>query len=118
MASVFHKAKETAPSDCRIRPIGSFRLLNPGDELELRRVGDVVKVFAFGEYVSDLSIPDTSQIHILIRDKIPFDAYLGGRDLDYIYNDNIDFASLIIFYKIEGLSPTKVNLDSSRKLGA
>ncbi len=91
-----------------IKRVKTFRLLNPGDELEIRAVGNKFKVFAFGEYMNDLIIPESSHIPRLFKDKIPFETYLGGRDLDYIYNDEIDFASIIIFYKIDGVPPTKV----------
>ncbi|MFG6385471.1 MAG: hypothetical protein K1V80_03195 [Muribaculaceae bacterium] len=91
-----------------IKRVKTFRLLNPGDELEIRAVGNKFKVFAFGEYMNDLIIPKSSHIPRLFKDKIPFETYLGGRDLDYIYNDEIDFASIIIFYKIDGVPPTKV----------
>lgn len=90
--------------------VKNFRLLDPGDEIEVRSDGENFRIYAFNEYVSDLIIPESSLIPDLFKNKIPFDAYLGGRDLHYIHNDRIDFASLILFYRIDGILPTKVNL--------
>lgn len=90
--------------------VKTFRLLDPGDEIELCAVGDDFKVYAFGEYMSDLIIPENSHIPQLFKNKISFDAYLDGRDLSFANNDQMDLASLIIFFKIDGVPPTKVNL--------
>jgi len=90
--------------------VKNFRLLDPGDEIEVRSDGENFKLYAFDEYVTDLIIPESSHIPDLFKNKIPFDAYLGGRDLNFIHNDQMDFASLIFFYKIDGVPPTKVNL--------
>lgn len=94
---------------CKKR-VKKVRLLDPGDEIEIRAVRDDLKVYAFGEYMSDLIIPESSNIPRLFKEKVPFEAYLGGRDLNFINNEQIDFASIIIFYKLDGVSPTKVNL--------
>ena len=91
-----------------IKRVKTFRLLNPGDELEIRAVGNKFKVFAFGEYMNDLIIPKSSHIPRLFKDKIPFETYLGGRDLDYIYNDEIDLLQLSYFTKLMEYHQPKV----------
>ena len=56
-------------------------------------------------------IPDKrSNIYRLFDENIPYEAYLGGRDSAYLSDDDADFCSIIIFYKIDGIPPTKVNL--------
>ena len=56
-----------------IKRVKTFRLLNPGDELEIRAVGNKFKVFAFGEYMNDLIIrnrpiyPGCSRIKFLLK---------------------------------------------------
>lgn len=90
--------------------VETFRLIKPGDELEIRCEEDSFKVYAFGEFVSDLIIPNSSYLPELKKNEIHFEAYLGGRDLNFINNEHIDFASLILFYKMDGVTPTKVNL--------
>ena len=40
----------------------------------------------------------------------PFEAYLGGRDINLINVPVLDVCSIIFFYKLPGIPPTKVNL--------
>lgn len=92
------------------RRVKNFRLIDLGDELDIRCVDGDYKVYVFGEFVSDLIIPESSYLPKLFKDKIPFEAFLGGRDLNLLNNEQIDVASLILFYRINGVAPTKVNL--------
>lgn len=87
-----------------------------GDRVELRRHDGVIKIYGFYHgtdltfYINDLlMIPDTSLLPKLFDENIPFEAYLGGRDVYCSSNDMI-FLSIIVFYHVEGIPPTKVNL--------
>lgn len=95
------------------RKVETFRLLSQGDKVELRLkkgCSACVDVMAFGEYITDF-IPDLgSNLLRLLKEKRQFDAYLGGRDLAFSYDDTCDFCSVIIFFKLDGVPPTHVNL--------
>ncbi len=92
------------------RRVETFRLLSPGRRVELRMKKDEIKVFSFGEYIAELITPADSNLPRLFNEHIHFDAYLGGRDMTFLYSDTYDSCSIIIFYKIDGIPPTKVNL--------
>lgn len=93
------------------RNVETFRIFSPGRKLELKKSDNMFyDVLAYGKPVADIYTPAPSNLPKLFDKNIPFDAYLGGRNLDYIYNDEIDFASIIIFYKIGEVPPTKVIL--------
>lgn len=92
------------------RRVSVFRLLGPGDEVDMKKTRDGIKVFAFGEYMADVVEPATSHLSELFDKGGPFDAYLGGRDRAYIYDDGCDFCSVMIFYKLPGVPPANVNL--------
>lgn len=90
--------------------------MTPGDRVELRRHDGVIKVYGFYHgtdltfYINDLlMIPATSLLPKLFDEDITFEAYLGGRDV-YSSSKDMAFLSIIVFYHIEGISPTKVNL--------
>ena len=90
--------------------VKTFRLLNPGNEVELRLHDDDIKILAFGEYITDLLILKESHLQEVMKHGLPFHAYLGGRDPEYRYNDDFDLGNVIVFYKIEGLPPTQVTI--------
>lgn len=92
------------------RHVSTFRLLSPGREVELRAYNDDIKVFAYGQYVCELIPRVGSNVPRLFAEKIPFEAYLGGRDMAFLDNDSLDLCSIIIFYKLDGVPPTKVDL--------
>lgn len=92
------------------RRVDTFRLLSPGSKVDLRMKKGDIKVFVFGEYISELITPATSYLPRLFEEDIPFDAYLGGRDRAFLYDNTIDICSIIVFYKLDGVPPTQVNL--------
>lgn len=95
------------------RKVETFRLLNPGEEVTLRKyrnTNGIYKVFAFDEYVADIIVTGSSRLPQLFQQKIPFYAYLGGRDRAFRFRDDYDSCSIIVFYKMDGVPPTKVNL--------
>lgn len=92
------------------RQVEIFRRVSPGERVELARKKGKINVYAFGEYIGELLIPADSNLLRLFDKKIPFEAYLGGRDRSLIYESNFDACSIIVFYKLDGVLPTKVNL--------
>lgn len=90
--------------------VETFRLISPGHSVELRMKDGDIKVFLFGEYIAELLLPTDSHLQQILAESIPFDAYLGGRDLAFMYDDAYDSCSIIVFYKLKGVPPTKVNL--------
>ena len=92
------------------KKVETFRLLSPGREVDLIMKNGYIKVFAYGEFIADLITPETSLVPKLFQQGIHFDAYLGGRDRAFLYDDGYDSCSIIIFYKMDGIPPTKVNV--------
>jgi len=88
--------------------VDDFRLLKPGHEIELRMGRGGIRVYAFGKFMADVLEPAESNLPRLFKETIPFDAYLGGRNRTY--EDDYDSCSIIVFYKIDGVPPTKVIL--------
>lgn len=84
--------------------------LKPGDYVELRYKNGEVAVYNDDMFMGTLLCPDNSHVPALLKSNCYVDAYLGGRDLAQFYSDN-DFCSIIAFYKIPGVPPTKVNLE-------
>ncbi len=94
-----------------LKEVAACRKLNPGDKVDIRLVADEVKVYAGGEYIGWLYPKSDSRLMQLLKEGVGFSAFLGGRDQDNLWNQEIDFCSLIIFYKLPGVPPTKVNLE-------
>lgn len=74
------------------RRVRTFRILSPGHKVELRMKKGDIKVFAYGEYVADLIPSPDSNLPRLLGEQIPFEAYLGGRDMCFMYNEEYDGA--------------------------
>lgn len=92
------------------RRVETFRLLSPGRKVELRMKNGDIKVFAYGEYISELIVSPDSSLPRLFNENITFDAYLGGRDQVFMYDNTYDSCAIIVFYKIDGIPPTEVNV--------
>ena len=92
------------------RRLSSFRCVWPGSPVELRMIRGDIKLFALGEYVAHPIVPNSSNLPRLFEENIPFEAYLGGRDLAFMTDEEYDSCSIIVFYKLPGVPPTKVNL--------
>lgn len=89
-----------------------FRKVRPGDPVEIRRHNGLFKVYVENRYVSDIYAGEQSLLPRIFDENIPFEAFLGGRDMQSAYRDTErDFCSIIIFYRIPGVQPTKVNLE-------
>lgn len=88
-----------------------FRKVRPGDPVEIRRYKGWFKVFVENRYVAELYAGEQSLLPRIFDENIPFEAFLGGRDMQSAYRDTErDFCSIIIFYRIPGVPPTKVTL--------
>lgn len=92
------------------RRVETFRLLTPGKRVELKMKKGDIKVFAYGEYIAELIPPVGSNLERLFEEEVRFDAYLGGRDRVFLNSETYDSCSIIVFYKLDGVPPTKVNL--------
>lgn len=86
----------------------SSRLV-PGDRVYLEERNNSVEVLAGDIVISNAELPKDSNIPRVLSSGIPFDAYLGGRDVLHSSED-ADFCSVIVFYKIDGVPPTKIEM--------
>lgn len=91
--------------------VNSFRQVKHGNEVKLVLSRNNVNLYAHGRFMCTLILPVTSMIPQLLKENAHIEAYLGGRDMQHSYNEDADFASIIVFYKVEGLPPTKVILN-------
>ena len=87
------------------------KLLAVGTRLNIKREGDKYVIWVHHEPLAELLMPDASLLPRVIEEKHPVDVYLGGRDTTNC-NENFDACSLIAFYKLAGVPPTKVSLES------
>ncbi|MDE6006490.1 MAG: hypothetical protein K2G67_02935 [Muribaculaceae bacterium] len=84
-----------------------FSELAPGDRVELRLRDGAVSVYAGGKYISAPLLPDSSRLRHLLESGAEVEAFLGGRDVASC-TDDAEFCSIIAFYRMEGVPPTKV----------
>lgn len=97
---------------CDARNAARMKCLQPGDEVELRACDKgytAVEVYAAGSRVGELMCVDGSRVPALVADGATVSAYLGGRDMEYFHAD-CDFCSIIVFYRLQGVPPTRVNV--------
>lgn len=92
--------------------VSYWREVPIGTPLEIRKDGILYYVYESGRRVYWFVKSEGSNIERLFDENIPFYAYLGGRNSSFLYGDNLDFSSIIIFYKIDGVPPTKVDLQA------
>lgn len=90
--------------------VETSRLIDLGNKVELRLNDGNIKVFAYGDYIAELFPDKGSHLEKVMEKGIPFHAYLGGRDLAYRFDEDRDSCSIIVFYKLDGIPPTKVIL--------
>lgn len=84
--------------------------LTPGDRVDLKLIDGTVTVYVEDKRIGEPQIPYTSRLPQILDDHIDFEAYLGGRDIQCC-TANMQFVSIIVFYKIDGVPPTKVQLE-------
>lgn len=91
------------------RKVEVFGSLTPGDKVSVRLDGDKIAVSVGNMTVATADIPENSHLPEAFRQDVDIDAYLGGRDVMHA-SEEADFASIIAFYKLEGVPPTHVDL--------
>lgn len=89
--------------------VAIFSRLAPGDKVDIAVSDGQLKVYADGALMAAATLPDSSLLPRAINESATIHAYLGGRDLTAA-SPAADFASIIIFYALPGVPPTKVNL--------
>ena len=77
--------------------------LNDGGEVRVQLTDNL---YGLLDDVSDSRIPS------LLSAGHYIEAYLGGREMSFYYSDSLDVVYIIVFYKIDGVPPTKVNLQT------
>lgn len=87
-----------------------FSELTPGDRVELRLRNGDVSVYANGKYMASLLLSDSSRLHSLLESKADVEAFLGGRDVTSC-TDEAELCSIIAFYKIKGVPPTRISVE-------
>lgn len=91
------------------RKVSIISRLIPGDRVDLKLIGEDVWVMVNGERIEDPVLPDNSRIPQILTEHIHYDAYLGGREV-MVCSPTFEIVSIIVFYKIDGVPPTKVDL--------
>lgn len=92
--------------------VSYWREVPIGTPLEIRKDGILYYVYESGRRVYWFVKSEGSNIERLFDENIPFHAYLGGRNGAFLSGEDLDFSSIIIFYKIDGVPPTKVDLQA------
>jgi len=83
--------------------------LIPGDRVGLKLIDDEVWVTVNGKIVDDPALPLNSRLPQVLSEHIHYDAYLGGREIA-VCTPTLEVVSIIVFYKIDGVPPTNVDL--------
>lgn len=91
------------------RSVRLFSDITPGDRVGLHLQGNSVTVSVGAARVASAILPPSSRLPEVINGGHSFDAYLGGRD-EQNASEDADFASIIVFYILDGVPPTRVNL--------
>lgn len=84
----------------------------PGDPVELKMVDGNVAVYIDGTFINKLYPTKGSLLKQVVESGHRFHAYIWSRDMEASNPNWMDFLSVVIFYKMEGVPPTKVNLNS------
>ena len=87
----------------------AFAQLSPGDMLEVKLDGDSLEVWVGNIKIASAEIPATSLLPKAFQSGADIYAYLGGRDLENA-SDTAEFGTVVVFYKLEDVPPTKINL--------
>lgn len=91
------------------RSVRIFSDITPGDRVGLHLHGSTVTVTVGTARVATAVLPESSRLPEVIHGGHSFEAYLGGRDEQNV-SEEADFASIIVFYILDGVPPTRVNL--------
>lgn len=91
------------------RKAGIISRLIPGDRVALKLICDDVWVTVNGREIEYSVLPDDSRLPQILTEHIHYDAYLGGREVQ-VCTPTLEVVSIIVFYKIDGVPPTNVDL--------
>lgn len=91
------------------RKAGIISRLIPGDRVALKLIGDDVWVTVNGREIEYPVLPDSSRLPQVLSEHIHYEAYLGGREVQ-VCTPTFEIVSIIVFYKIDGVPPTNVDL--------
>lgn len=86
-----------------------FSELSPGDRVELHLREEGIGVFVDGKYMSTPLLPESSRLRDCLESDTEVKAFLGGRDVTSCSED-AEFCSIVAFYKIEGVPPTRISI--------
>lgn len=92
------------------RKVAPFSRLAPGDRMEARLNGDSISFLVDEVIVADAELPESSLLPRVFNDRIEPEAFLGGRDVANA-SEEAEFATVVVFYKIEGVPPTKIQIE-------
>ena len=91
------------------KKVAAFSCLAPGDMMEVTCHDNSISFYARGTLVATVPIPESSHLMQVFECGIRPEAFLGGRDVSNASED-AEFATVVIFYKIEGVPATKIKL--------
>lgn len=80
----------------------------PGDPVELKMEDGAVAVYIDGSKITQLYYLPDSRIKQILKSGHKFDAYIFERDMEASNPNWMDFLKIIVFYKLDGIPPTKV----------
>ena len=89
--------------------VAAFSSLVPGDMMEVTYHDDSISFYARGTEVATVSLMESSHLPQVFMCGSSTEAFLGGRDVCNASED-AEFATVVIFYKIEGVPPTEIKL--------
>lgn len=84
----------------------------PGDPVELKMMDGVLAVYIDGTLITKLYYLPDSRVKQIVASGHKFYAYIFERDMEASNPNWMDFLKVIVFYKLDGLPPTKVTLGS------
>lgn len=89
-----------------------IRDLSIGDKVDIRRINGIYQLWSKDNKICNIDVPETSRLPYIFDHNVRKFAYLGGKmPNEYLFN--FTNASIIVFYRLRGVPPTKVNLDTS-----
>lgn len=83
----------------------------PGDPVVLKIVDGRLSLFVDGFFITSLYFVNDPNINGIVERGDAYDAYIFERDIAASSPKWMDFISIIIFYKMDGVPPTDVKID-------
>lgn len=89
--------------------VGVFSELTPGDRVSINLDGACLVISAGHTTIASAELPASSLLPTAFQNGVDIDAYLGGRDVANA-SETAEFGTIVVFYKLEGVPPTHINL--------